>query len=137
MRIAAGVILIIVAVVLLVGMIIDVNGQILDMGFRSGRLSIILATVPMPIILGSLLVAGGVLCFRRRHWGVCLVSAVITLAFWIIPSVAVLTAGGLSLGWRYCITVVGTVIATIFISFRKREWQEISDSMDGKVSHDG
>ena len=136
MRIAAGIILIIVAVVLLVGMIIDVNGQILDMGFRSGRLSIILATVPMPIILGSLLVAGGVLCFRRRHWGVCLVSAVITLAFWIIPSVAVLAAGGLSLGWRYCIIVVGTVIATILISLRKREWQEISDSVDGKVSYD-
>ena len=136
MRIAAGIILIIVAVVLLVGMIIDVNGQILDMGFRSGRLSIILATVPMPIILGSLLVAGGVLCFRRRHWGVCLVSAVITLAFWIIPVVAVLTGGDLSIGWRYCIIVVGTVIATIFISLRKREWQEISDSVDGKVSYD-
>jgi hypothetical protein len=135
MRIAAGIILIIVAVVLLVGTIVDVIAQMNALAFRSGPITFILTMVQIPIILGGLLVAGGVLCFKRRHWGVCLVSAVITLAFWIIPVVAVLTGGDLSIGWRYCIIVVGAVIATIFISLRKREWQEISDSVDGKVSY--
>ena len=136
MRKAAGIILIILGVVVMVGMIIDVVNMS-DFDFSSARLSILLGTVPYVIIFSGLLVAGGVLCFKRRHWGVCLVSAVITLAFWIIPAVGVLTGGELSIGWRYCIIVVGAVIATIFISLSKKEWQEFSDSVDGKVSYGG
>ena len=136
MRIAAGIILIILGVVVMAGMIIDVVNMS-DFDIPSVRLSIILGTVPYAIIFGGLLVAGGVLCFKRRHWGVCLISAVITLAFWIIPAVAVLTGRDLSIGWRHCIIFVGAVISIIFISLRKKEWQEFSDSVDGKVSDGG
>ena len=136
MRKAAGIILIILGVVVIVGMIIDVVNMS-DFDYSYALLSIILGNLPYVIIFSGLLVAGGVLCFKRRHWGVCLISAVITLAFWITPAVAVLTGGGLSIGWRYCILVVGAVISTIFISLRKKEWQEFSDSVDGKVSYGG
>ena len=137
MRMAAGILLLIVAVALVVGMIIDVIDLMSDFGSRPGSVSMLLAIVPIPIILGSLLVAGGVLCFKRRHWGVCLVSALITLCFWIIPGVAMFSGGDISNMWRVWIVVAGAIISAIFISLSKKEWQEFSDSVDGKVSYDG
>jgi len=134
MRIAAGILLLIVAVVIVVGMITDVFGHMSDFGSRTVSMSIMLAIVPVPIILGSLLVAGGVLCFKRRHWGVCLVSALITLCFWIIPGVAMLSGGEIYDIWRFGIVVLVAIISTIFISLTKKEWHEFSDSVNGKVS---
>jgi hypothetical protein len=136
MRKAAGIILIILGVVVVAGMVIDVVEMDYP-DFPSLRVSMLLGNLPYTIISSGLLVAGGILCFKRRHWGVCLVSAVITLAFWIIPAVAMLMMGDLSIGWRFYILVVGAILSTIFISRRKKEWQEFSDSMDGKVSYDG
>jgi len=137
MRKAAGIILIIVGVVVLVGMIIEVIGLMGDFDLRSAILSVLLASVSPRIIFCGLLLAGGVLCLKRRHWGVCLVSALITLAFWIIPAVALLAGGDLSIVWHGWIVVAGTLISTIFITRTRKEWQEISDSVDGKVSYDG
>ena len=137
MRIAAGILLIVVAVVLVVGAIIDFIGYMSDFGSHTGAVSILLAIGAIPIILGSLLVAGGVLCFKRRHWGVCLVSALITLCFWIIPGVAMLSGGEIYDIWRFGIVVLGAIISTIFISLTKKEWQEFSDSVDGKVTYGG
>jgi prolipoprotein diacylglyceryltransferase len=68
---------------------------------------------------------------------VCLVSAVITLSFWIIPAVALLAGGDISVMWYGWIVVAGALISTVFISVTKKEWQEISDSVDGKVSYGG
>ena len=129
MRKAAGILLLIVAVALVVGMIIDVIGYMSDFGSRGGSVSIILGIVPIPIILSSLLVAGGVLCFKRRHWGVCLVSALITICFWIIPGVAMLSGGEIHniYTWRVLVVFTGAIISTIFISLSKKEWQEFSD----------
>lgn len=138
MRIAAGILLLIVAVVIVVGMITDVIGYMSDFGSRAAvSMSIILGIVPIPIILGSLLVAGGVLCFKRRHWGVCLVSALITLCFWIIPVVVLLTGEDPAINWRGWIVAAGALISIIFISLSKKEWQEFSDTADGEVSFDG
>ena len=139
MRKAAGILLIVVAVALVVGAIIDVIDYIYDeFGFLAGSVyDAILGIISIPIILGSLLVAGGVLCFKRRHWGVCLVSALVTLSFWIIYGVLVLLSGDISDIWRVWIVVAGTLISTIFISVRKKEWKEFSDSVDGQVSYGG
>ncbi len=137
MRKAAGIILIVVGVVLVVMMIVDV----INMGFAdfpSARLSILMGTVPWAIVFGGLLVAGGVLCLKGRHWGVCLVSAVVPLALWITPVVVGVVQGlmegfaetGLSALWRIWIGVLGTLIATIFIALRKKEWKEIADLLD-------
>jgi hypothetical protein len=137
MRIAAGIILIIVGVVVLVSMIIEVIGFMGDFDLAYAILSVLLATVSPRVIFCGLIFAGGVLCLKRRHWGVCLVSAVITLSFWIIPAVALLAGGDISVMWYGWIVVAGALISTVFISVTKKEWQEISDSVDGKVSYGG
>ena len=133
MRKAAGIILIVLGMFTLVGMIIDMTGMNLDVP-SSARLSMLMGTVPWGIVFGGLLIAGGVYCFRRRYWGLCLVSALIELCLFITPVVGTLLLGGVSALWRMCVMVAGTAVATIFISLRKKEWQEFSDSVDGKVS---
>ena len=79
------------------------------------------------IVFGGLLVAGGVLCFRRRYWGLCLVSALLTLFFQIIPVVEQLLRGNLYRTWSTWVLLPGALIAAVFISLRKKEWQGISD----------
>jgi hypothetical protein len=141
MRKAAGIILIVSAIVFMVGMIIDV----INYYFGIAPMSILMENLFYTIVYGGLLVAGGVYCFKRRYWGLCLVSAVVPLSLWITPVARWLVAvvaegsleGGLSLVWHLWIVVLGTLISTIFISIRKKEWQEISDSVDGEVSYDG
>ena len=136
MRKAAGVILMVLGVVALVWTIISVV-NISDLDFASARLSVLIGTLPYGIVFGGLLVAGGVLCLRRRYWGVCLVSAVITVSLWIAPVVVMLVEGGFSALWNFAIQVPGGLVAIVFISLRKKEWKEFSDSVDGKVSYDG
>ncbi len=69
----------------------------------------------------------------------------VPLSLWIAPVVVWLleglmegvVEGGFSSFWRIWIQVPGALISTIFISVRKKEWQETSDSVDCKVSYDG
>ena len=127
MRKAAGIILIILGMVVLVGMIIDVIGMS-DWGIpSSARLSMLAGTVPYGIVFGGLFIAGGVFCFKRRYWGLCLISALLTLPLLITPVVGTLLQGDLSLPWRIWGQFLGALIATIFISLTKKEWQEVSD----------
>ena len=126
----------VLGVVALVWTIIGVV-NISDLDFASARLSVLIGTLPYGIVFGGLLVAGGVLCFKRRHWGVCLVSAVITVSLWIAPVVVMLVEGGFSALWNFAIQVPGGLVGIVFISLRKKEWQEFSDSVDDKVSDDG
>jgi len=143
MRKAAGIILIILGVVTLGGMILDaVNMSFLD--FPDFRLSVLMGTVPHGVVFGGFLVAGGVYCFKRRYWGLCLVSAVVPLGLWISLVVLGVVQGlmegfaeaGLPELWRIWFLVFGTLVSTIFIGMRKKEWQEISDSVDCEVSKD-
>ena len=131
MRKAAGIILIMVGVVSVVGMIIDV----ISFGFPALRLSMLRGNLPWAIVLGGFLVAGGVYCFKRRYWGLCLVSAVVPFCLWITVVAVWLVEGlvegtlegGLSSFGRMWIMTLGTLISTVFISVRKKEWQEIAD----------
>jgi hypothetical protein len=136
MRKAAGIILIILGVVVLIGMIIDVINMS-GFDFPSARMSVLIGTLPYGIVFGGLLVAGGVLCLKRRYWGVCLVSAVITVSLWIVPVVMMLVEGGFSALWRFAIQVPGGLISIVFISLTKKEWKEFSDLVDCKVPYDG
>jgi hypothetical protein len=141
MRKAAGIILIVSAIVFMVGMIIDV----INYYFGIAPMSILMENLFYTIVYGGLLVAGGVYCFKRRYWGLCLVSAVVPLSLWITPVARWLVAvvaegsleGGLSFFWPLCIVVLGTLVSTIFISIRKKEWQEFSGSVDCQVSNGG
>jgi hypothetical protein len=141
MRKAAGIILIVSGIVFVVGMIIDV----INYYFGTVIMSMLMDTLPHTIVFGGLLVAGGVYCFKRRYWGLCLVSAVVPLSLWITQVARWLVRGvaqgalegTLSLFWHFCIVVLGTLVSTIFISIRKKEWKEISDSVDCEVSNGG
>jgi hypothetical protein len=142
MRKAAGIILMVSGIVLLVGMIIDV----INYDYPTAALvSMLMGTLPYTIVFGGLLVAGGVYCFKRRYWGLCLVSAVVPLSLWITPVarwlVAVVAGGSLEGGlytlWRVWIVVLGTLVSTIFIALRKKEWKEFADSVDYEVSNGG
>jgi hypothetical protein len=48
-----------------------------------------------------------------------------------------LVEGGFSALWNFAIQVPGGLVAIVFISLRKKEWKEFSDSVDDKVSYDG
>jgi len=134
MRKAAGIILIIVSVVRLVDVVINAIGM---PHFVFG--SMFWWSVLYWIVWGGLLLAGGVLCIKRRYWGLCLVSALLTFLVTILPAVEALTRGNLAyfMNWRIWITVVGTLISTIFIFLTKKEWKEFSDSVDSEVSNGG
>ena len=126
MRKAAGIILIILGVVVLVELIYvsAMSGFNIPSSYFLSRLWMLVSRV---IVYGGLLVAGGVLCFKRRYWGLCLVSALLTLFFKIIPVVEGLLRGHLYGTWGTWILIPGALIATIFISRTRKEWQEISD----------
>jgi len=141
MRKAAGIILIVSGIVFVVGMIIDVINHY----FGTAIMSMLMETLPYTIVYGGLLIAGGVYCFKRRYWGLCLVSAVVPLSLWITRVARWLAVGVaegsvegfLSLSWHFCIVVLGTLVSTIFIVSRKKEWQEFSGSVDCQVSNGG
>ena len=134
MRKTAGIILIIVSVVKLVDIIISASGMP-NFLFRSA----LWWGVSYWIVWGGLLIAGGVFCIKRRYWGLCLVSALLIFLITILPAVEALSRGNLVyiMQWKILITVVGTLISTIFISLRKKEWKEFSDSVDAKVTYGG
>ena len=128
MRKAAGIILIILGMFLLVRMIINVSGlSDFYIPSSSSFLSMLWGVVSKGIVWGGLLVAGGVLCLKRRYWGLCLVSALLTFVITILPVVGALLRGSLRLlmTWETWILVLGALISTIFISLTKKEWKEI------------
>jgi len=137
MRKAAGIILIILGIVEVGGGIISVRGLLA--GTMSIPVSAIWLAVSFPIVYAALLVTGGVLCVRKKYWELCLTSALLALVVGIVPVVAQLLRGSLDVlvAWENWIVVVGAVISTIFISLMRKEWKEISDSVDGKVSYGG
>jgi hypothetical protein len=114
MRKAAGAMLIIVGVYMLVGEI--------TMLYRMG--SHLFALSVFPIILAALTITGGVFCVRRRYWIVCLVTALIPVYFVI----TLLLSKGVVLcrfaAWELILPIVG-ILPIIFIGFKRKEWKEI------------
>jgi len=124
MRIAAGIMLIILSVFGLRGLLFLLSDVVFNIVWYS-----------VPVVF---FVTGGVFCLRKKYWRVCLASAsfAIFMAIFSVvePSVVL---GRFVMPWVAWIVVIGAVISTIFISLSKKEWQEISDSVDGEVSHGG
>ena len=101
MRIAAGILLIIGAVVM--GGIAGVAYASLSIFHRWGDPLPFMLNPVFVLVAGMMLsgvvLAGGILAIRRKHWGFCLASSIV--------------------GWA--------VLPVIFICLRKGEWQEIPD----------
>ena len=123
MRKAAGVIMIILG-----GIVIGINVFVLWM-YASSRID----------LLGILMFAwtifafiGGILCLMRRYWGVCLASAISA----VVLGIFIFGFALLFVGWwgipgfvsgivGFPLVLAGGIASTVFISLRKKEWQEI------------
>ena len=93
------------------------------------------------VVLGTIVpaafyVTGGIFCLRRKYWRVCLASASFAVLFSLWDSAGLLSSNIIT-GLINWIMLVAAVVAVVFIVRRKKEWQEISDLVDGKVSHGG
>ena len=120
MRKAAGIILLILAVFGLVTMIIDV------IDLSSFTVTLLWPFVYQRIVYSGFFVAAGVLCLKRKYWGLCLAPALFVFLIRIPSVVDPLVRGNLyiSVTWENWIMVIGALISTIFISLRKSEWSE-------------
>jgi hypothetical protein len=138
MRKAAGIILIVIGV-------LGVTGAVMGLTDIYVELVRHLHVVLWRIGSGAFLIVGGVFCLRRRYWRACLISALFALfigLFSTIDYVRHLETGvtpftGVSLTWGFWIVLVAGVISTTLICVKRKEWQEISDSVDGEVSYVG
>jgi len=120
MRKAAGIILLILAVFGLVTMIIDV------IDLSSFTVTLLWPFVYQRIVYSGFFVAAGVLCLKRKYWGLCLAPALFVFLIRIPSVVDPLVRGNLyiSVTWENWIMVIGALISTIFICLRKNEWSE-------------
>jgi len=126
MRIAAGIIMIILGVVRVANVIISTS--VLPGSFTDSHSLFegLWMFGYWPIVYGALFVTGGILCIGKRYWGLCLVSSLLALVGGIYTVVQRLLLGDSLVTWETWILVVGAVIATIFISLTKHEWEEIA-----------
>ena len=144
MRKAAGIILISLGVAFLSGLIAIV-------AVFGISISIFLALFypghPLGYIMGVLVlgtvataafnITGGIFCLRRKYWRVCLASVSFAVLGSVVNSGVLLLSSDILTGLISWVTVFAAVIALLFVVRTKKEWGEISDSVDGKVSYDG
>jgi len=116
MRKAAGIILIVFGITLL-----SIH---VDLFARYDYLPVIGLPFGILIIIWTIFtITGGVLCLKRKYWGLCLASALVTVFVGIIALMGSLLGGGLSMNWVTWSLIVGGIISTILISGTKGEWQ--------------
>jgi hypothetical protein len=113
MRIAAGILMIITAIVLLA--VVAVSSAALGGWETYGNLTDVLYLVFQLAWVGFI-IAGGVFCLQRKHWGLCFTSSLLLalfliLSFFFFPSPLFLYPLG--------------ILPIIFVCLRKRQWQEI------------
>lgn len=119
MRIAAGILMIILAMVL-PGIVSMLGEGIMDIRTFNLWFSLFI------IISGVLLVTGGVSCLKRRYWKLCFTAglfAIFVMILWVG-----LFGGSLlfSLHWLYInlFFIATGILPIIFVRLRKREWRE-------------
>jgi hypothetical protein len=121
MRKAAGILMIILGMWGLIGLI---NGIIVlsDSGMNPYLPFFLWRIVCIPFF-----VIGGIFCLGKKYWRVCLASALLAVFIGIAEVVAPLVEGRyFFMTWQTWILALGGLISTIFISLRKKAWQEIS-----------
>jgi hypothetical protein len=136
MRKAAGIVLIVFGALGVIGLVRLLTGLVNTLSFIPVSMvpSILMQIAPI-----AFYVVGGVFCLRRKHWRVCLASASFAALIGVFAVVMLLLGRAIVSGqvWTLWIGVVGAVISVIFISRTRKEWKEVSDSVDGEVSYVG
>jgi len=110
MRIAAGILLIVVGMFLLSSFV----SVLIDYG------SYELAFDLFVIIASVFIVTGGVFCLMRKVWGLCLASALVTLFIMIVWLVGLRFAQT----WLTWLMSIAGTLPIIFVSVRKKDWQK-------------
>jgi len=136
MRKAAGIILIIFGALGVIGLVRFLNGLVNTFSFIPVSM---VPTILLQIVPSAFFAIGGVFCLRRKHWRVCLASASFAALIEVFVLVMLLLGRAIFSGeaWIPWIAAIAAVISIIFISRTRKEWQEISDSVDGEVSYVG
>ena len=141
MRKAAGIILITLGVLslcLLINVLVVFGISFFLVPFYPIPQALPAAVVLLGLIVpAAFYVTGGIFCLRRKYWRVCLASASFAVLFSVWDLGGSLLSSNILMGLIPWVMLVAEVIAVIFILRTKKEWQEISDSVDGKVSYGG
>lgn len=119
MRMAAGILMIILATVL-PGIVSMVGEGIMDIRTFDLWFSLFI------IISGVLLVTGGVSCLKRRYWRLCFTSALFAIFVMILWVGLFGESLVFSLTWFYInlFFIATGILPIIFVRLRKREWRE-------------
>jgi hypothetical protein len=134
MRKAAGIILIVSGALGLIGLVRFLAGLVSTLSFVLALPTILLEAVPI-----AFFIIGGIFCLRRKYWRVCLASASLaaSIGIFLLVTLSLGRAILLGRGWISWIGVLAAIISVIFISLRRKEWHEISDSANREVSQGG
>ena len=91
------------------------------------------------VVFFAFIVTGGVFCLKRKYWKICFASALLAglMAIYWIYGFTVFRLLPPFLVWCILLSIITGTLAIIFVCIRKREWKEISDSVDCKVSCGG
>jgi hypothetical protein len=121
MRIAAGIMTMVVGIALLV--------YFVPLLIEDGVGSYDLPFVNLVMVISALFfVTGGVFCIRRKYWRVCLASsllllvilALLLLILWVVWSLLSPYAAV----WWILVPIPVGILPIIFVCLRKREWQK-------------
>jgi hypothetical protein len=122
MRIAAGVLMIILAMALTY--IVYLGGEgVMDIRTFDLWFSLFI------IISGVFLVTGGVSCLRRRYWKLCFTAAlfaIFVMILWLglFGESLFFPGGPPRLYLAHLVFIAGGILPIIFVRLRKREWRE-------------
>ena len=114
MRIAGGIIMMVLGMILLLGLVVV---SLYDP----------LAVISSPVsifntIVSIFIIVGGIFCFYRRYWKLCFASALATVSLGIFSLVGYPSSDNW-IAWSFALW---GILPIIFIYRKRREWQEIS-----------
>jgi hypothetical protein len=121
MRIAAGILMIIVGIALLVNFV--------PLLIEDGVGTFDLPFVNLVMVISALFfVAGGVFCLKRKYWRVCFASsllllvllALLLLILWVVWSLLPPYAPV----WWMAVPIPVGILPIVFVCLRRREWQK-------------
>ena len=122
MRIAAGILMLILGITLLVAFVL----VLIATGIPAYALSIDL----FMILWAVFLVTGGVFCLKRRYWTVCFSSAlaaIVLMVFYLMGPLDTAT-------WLDWFVIITGILPMIFVTLRKSEWSESKAWVDSSTS---